>query len=605
VTEAVRTNLGQSKVISIVPPTVIAAALQRMQRPTDTTVNLALAREIAVRENVKAIVAGDVTQIGTSYVVSIRLVSADSGSDLAAYRASVADASQLLGAIDKLTRKLRGRIGESLKAVHDAPALDQVTTSSLDALRKYAEAVRASDLQGDYVKATQLLREAVALDTNFAMAYRKLGVTLNNSLMPRKQVDSALSRAFALRNRLPEKERYLAEATYYYTGPEPDRAKAADAFQRVLNIDPNDMTAGVNLANTLRSRRELARAESIYRAINSSSRATQISMSNDAGTLLAQGKVEAAESLYREIARQFPASNSAQTYAARFLYIRGQYDSLEGFWKTKFTDPNPLVKVGAMNAMFNIALLRGRLKQAMQYGAQLRAVNAARGVPPNPLSDSITSALVAIWFLGQNERGVRALDAALAASPFKNLPLDQRPYFSIASYYAWAGRTDKARALLAQYQTEVREPQLRRNMEPGRHAALAYILLAEKKPLEAVREIWASDSLPDGPSSECAHCIDDALGHAYDLANMPDSAIVHWERHIAEAYTRTPGNDALTLAGIYKRLGEMYEARSDYARAETNYSAFVNLWKGADPELQPKVAEVAKRLAAVRARKAG
>src|SRR5262249_31760249 len=31
VTEAVRTNLGQSKVVSIVPPTAIAAALQRMQ----------------------------------------------------------------------------------------------------------------------------------------------------------------------------------------------------------------------------------------------------------------------------------------------------------------------------------------------------------------------------------------------------------------------------------------------------------------------------------------------------------------------------------------------------------------------------------------------
>jgi len=605
VTEAVRTNLGQSKVVSIVPPTAIAAALQRMQRPTDTPVDAALAREIALRENVKAIVAGDVTQIGTSYVVSIRLVSADSGSELAAYRASVADATQLLGAIDKLTRKLRGRIGESLKAVHDAPALDEVTTSSLDALRKYAEAVRASDLQGDYVKTAQLLREAVAKDSNFAMAYRKLGVTLNNLQLARPQIDSALTRAYQLRDRLPEKERYLTIASYYMTGPGMDRAKAADAFQQALNVDPNDMTAAVNLAGMLRSRRDLVRAESIYRAVNASPRATQISMSNHAGTLLAQGRVEAAESLFRETARQFPASNASQTYAARFLYIRGQYDSLEGFWRAKTTDPNALVKLGAMNAMTSISLLRGRLRQAMQYNTQLRAVNAARGVPANPLSDSIGSALVAIWYLGQNERGVRALDAALAASPLKNLPLDQRPYFLIASYYSWAGRTDKARALLAQYETEVREPQLRRNLEPGRHAALAYILLAEKKPLEALREIWASDSLPDGPSSECAHCIDDALGHAYDLANMPDSAIVHWERHIAESYTRGPGGDALTLAGIYKRLGELYEAKSDYARAETNYTAFVNLWKGADPELQPKVAEVTKRLAAVRARKTG
>src|SRR5262249_18832761 len=145
VTEAVRTDLGQSKVISIMPPTAVAGALQRMQRPVDSPVNLSVAREIAQREGVKAIVAGDVTALGSGYVISIRLVSADSGSELAAYRASVDGTGQLLDAIDKLTRKLRGRIGESLKAVRDAPALDEVTTSSLDALRKYAEAVRASD----------------------------------------------------------------------------------------------------------------------------------------------------------------------------------------------------------------------------------------------------------------------------------------------------------------------------------------------------------------------------------------------------------------------------------------------------------------------------
>ena len=79
VTEAVRTNLGQSKVVSIMPPTAIAAALAAHAAPASIAVDLALAREIAQREGVKAIVAGDVTPLGTGYVVSIRLVSADSG----------------------------------------------------------------------------------------------------------------------------------------------------------------------------------------------------------------------------------------------------------------------------------------------------------------------------------------------------------------------------------------------------------------------------------------------------------------------------------------------------------------------------------------------
>src|SRR5205085_2539575 len=117
VTEAVRTNLSESSVISIMPPSAIAAALVRMQRLSITTVDLPLAREIAQREGVKAIVAGGLTPLAGGYVVSIRLVAADSGNELAAFRKTVNAPSQLLDAIDELTRKLRGRIGESLKSV--------------------------------------------------------------------------------------------------------------------------------------------------------------------------------------------------------------------------------------------------------------------------------------------------------------------------------------------------------------------------------------------------------------------------------------------------------------------------------------------------------
>ncbi len=603
VTEAVRTDLGQSKVISIMPPSAIATVLQRMQRPVDTSVDLALAREIAQREGVKAIVAGDITPLGTSYVVSIRLVSADSGAELAAYRASADGTGELLKVLDELTRKLRGRIGESLKSVRDAPALDEVTTSSLEALRKYAEAVRASDLAGDYPKTEKLLREAVALDSNFAMAYRKLGVTLSNLAMPRAQVDSALARAYALRNRLPEKEKYLTIATYYMSGPGLDRQKAIEAFQQALGIDSTDMTASVNLANTLRGRREYARADSIYRAVNTSPRATQVSMGNHAGVLMAEGKVAESESLYKELAKRFPAARASQTYPSIFLYARGEYDSTEAFWRAKTSDPNALIRVGALSSLSSLALLRGRLQQAADYSAQTRKQQAARGIPPNPMTDSIDAAAIAIWYLGKPERGVRALDAAQAAISIKSLPIEQRPYFTLANLYSWAGRPDKARAMLAQLDAEVRDPALRRNLEPGRHSALAEILLAEKRPLDAVREIWAADSLPDGPSTDCAHCNDIDLGRAYDLANKPDSAIAHWERWLADSFERGPTGDGPFLAGVQKRLGELYEAKGDTARAESHYTAFVELWKNADAVLQPKVAQVKKRLAALGNRK--
>ena len=69
----------------ILSPAGVAATLRRMQRPPTARVDLALAREIAEREGVKAVVDGDVTPLGAGYVLTLRLVTADSGIELASF----------------------------------------------------------------------------------------------------------------------------------------------------------------------------------------------------------------------------------------------------------------------------------------------------------------------------------------------------------------------------------------------------------------------------------------------------------------------------------------------------------------------------------------
>jgi tetratricopeptide (TPR) repeat protein len=601
VTEAVRTNLGQSKAVSIMPPTAIAAVLARMQRPASGSIDIALGREIAIRDGVKALVGGSVTSLGSGYVISIRLVSADSGNDLAAFQKTVNGTSDLLDAIDDLTRKLRGRIGESLKSVRDAPALDQVTTSSIDALRLYAEATRASDLEGDYVKSEKLLREAVARDTMFAMAYRKLGVTLNNLSMSRAAIDSALSRAYQYRDRLPERERYVTIATYYQTGSGFDRQKAAEAWQQALAIDSTEVAALVNLANNYRSRRQLARAESLYAAVNASPRASQISWGNYAGTLLAEGKLAAADSAFAEVRRRFPNAQNAQASPAVMMYQRGQYDSVEAFWRARGTSGNPIVKLNGMANLVNALMLRGRMSDAQHLAVDVRALNAARGVPANPLADSINFASVQLWYYDRRDAAARALDAALTQTSLRSLPAEQRPYFTLAVLYARAARVDRAKSLIAQAESDLHGTSLLQVEAPNLHAALSEIAIAEHRPIDAVREVWKADSLPDGPVGDCVHCIDVDLGRAFDLANQPDSAIAHWEAYLSYP-THEPGRDAIFLPGIHKRLGELYEAKGETQKAISHYTTFIELWKNADKELQPKVAEARTRLAALEKR---
>ena len=69
---------------------------------------------------------------------------------------------------------------------------------------------------------------------------------------------------------------------------------------------------------------------------------------------------------------------------------------------------------------------------------------------------------------------------------------------------------------------------------------------------------------------------------------------------------RSPAIDeALALdAGLRDRiqaaLGELYESKGARENAAKYYEQFVELWKNADPELQPAVKEVRARLAKLR-----
>src|SRR4029079_10106904 len=197
--DAIRAGLGDSRVINLVTPAEIGSALQRMQQQPSARVTLAVARQIALREGVKAIVDGDVTLVGSSYIVATRLVTADSGRELASFRGTASGSDAIINVADDLSRKLRAKAGESLRRVQATPALAYASTSSLDALRKYSEAVRANDAERDYLRAIRLLREAFAFDSNCAEGWRKLAVATRNSGGFAPSVSgSAITRAYQL-----------------------------------------------------------------------------------------------------------------------------------------------------------------------------------------------------------------------------------------------------------------------------------------------------------------------------------------------------------------------------------------------------------------------
>ena len=74
VSEALRVDLAQSPVISVVTGEAVSSVLPRMQLPPGTLLTNDLAREMAVREGYEALLEGEITPVGTGYQLAARLV---------------------------------------------------------------------------------------------------------------------------------------------------------------------------------------------------------------------------------------------------------------------------------------------------------------------------------------------------------------------------------------------------------------------------------------------------------------------------------------------------------------------------------------------------
>ena len=321
VADALRTDLEQSRVVTVMEPAAVRDALERMQRPPGSRIDLSLARAIAAREGIKAVVDRDIAALGTGFIASVRLVSAQTGDVLAAYRESAKDANGLIPAVDQLSRQLRAKIGESLRLVNAAPRLERVSTASLEALRKYTQGARAAELERDDAAAIGLLRDAIALDTNFAMAYRKLGIVYANQYSQPTLASAMVRRAFELRDHLPELERHLTAGSYLSTGAVYDRSAAIGEYEGALAIDPDNVTALNNVALLYADARDHRRARDSYSrsvAVDSNWAAGYTNVANEQFAL---GDTAGAFQSLRALERRAPTN--PDIYSLEVLHLHG------------------------------------------------------------------------------------------------------------------------------------------------------------------------------------------------------------------------------------------------------------------------------------------
>ena len=261
--QALAAGLQQSPFLNILSDQRIRETLSLMGRSPHDRLNEEAAKDLCQRVGSKAVLSGSIASLGSHYAIGLTAANCATGDSLDREEVEAARKEDVLNALDRATMQLRRKLGESLSSIQrfDTP-LDEVTTPSLEALKAWSAATIIRSEQGD-AAAIPMLRRTIELDPNFAMAHALLGTVYSNLQEPSLAAES-LKKAYDLRDRVSEWERFYIESHYYHfaTG---ELEKGNQVYQLWAQTYPREGAALANLGAAYASlgQYEMAIAENL------------------------------------------------------------------------------------------------------------------------------------------------------------------------------------------------------------------------------------------------------------------------------------------------------------------------------------------------------
>jgi serine/threonine protein kinase/tetratricopeptide (TPR) repeat protein len=221
-------ELGKSPYLSVLSDARMSETLRLMVRAPDAKLTPDVASEICERTGSSAVVEGSITSLGSEYVLSLRARNCRTGDLLDEEQASAAKKEEVFKALGQMASRFRTRAGESLPPAEKEPSLPaEVTTPSLEAWKSYSAAMRAFPRRAQSAEAISLLKRAIEIDPQFAMAYAQLGRLYADLGEPETGAQN-IAKAYELRDRVSDRENYLHHVQLPPAGRQKPRTDAAN-----------------------------------------------------------------------------------------------------------------------------------------------------------------------------------------------------------------------------------------------------------------------------------------------------------------------------------------------------------------------------------------
>lgn len=239
-------DLSQSKFLNVLSPERMYDLMGEMNLLESPSYSSRVLRDLAERAGVKYVLVGKMTKAGDVLRLNTTLQDGSTGEVIGRQQVEGEGEASLFGMVDELTHLIKEdfQLTEKEIAADFNRSVEQITTSSPEAFHYYREGMKYHN-QGDYAKSIPLMELAVAVDPGFAMAYRSLSAAYFNVGL-NSEASEKLEKAFQLRERVSDRERHYIKADYFRQ-VEGDYGKAAQAYQKLLELYPDDQIGNNNL----------------------------------------------------------------------------------------------------------------------------------------------------------------------------------------------------------------------------------------------------------------------------------------------------------------------------------------------------------------------
>jgi DNA-binding winged helix-turn-helix (wHTH) protein/Flp pilus assembly protein TadD/predicted negative regulator of RcsB-dependent stress response len=559
INRAFQIDLEQSPFLDILPRTTVGETLAQMQHKADEPLTPELAREVCERNNAQAVISGSISEFAGKYLLLVDARSWVNGKSVAGYK-QVSSKGDVLAALDAGAGRVRKQLGESAASLEKFQTpIAQATTSSLEALRAYTQGLEASD-RGDIAAEKALFERAIALDPNFASAYKELSISFHDR-GDFVQAVPLIQKAYDLRAATTERERLSIEIAYnLYASLD---YEAAVTSMRLYNtIYPNNASNWFTLSSTY-------------------SKLGQIRQAIDAGEYayrLAPHSGTAAETLagaYKRANRFADAKRLAEATIAEGKDRWGMHSILlqiafiehdtarikaEGEWGISHGVMGP-----ALTDLGFVAASEGKLRETTNDFSRARQEGLRNG--DTDFADDATMFLAGI----QIEDGY----PREAAASLRQMNSDAIDAGTTALFNADLGDVGPAQRLVAKMSGSGTRNTLDLYFNlPELRALLA---LKAHRPAEAVQELEPARKYQMRDIG-----VPYQRARAEAEAGMLDQAAQDYRLILANPGINTIWPDR-SLAHLQLARVLVLQQKQDEARAE--YRAFFDLWKDADPQV--------------------